>query len=116
MIQDSKELNKSTLPSHRYKSLKALLAPILIVSLGAILEGYFQGEWNPISYLFENINGWPIGSPMAVRINIFMSIVFPIGAIFGSLIGAASCRNFGRRMTMIYCDLIAMIGTMLTCL
>ena len=45
-----------------------------------------------------------------------MQVIFPIGAIFGSLIGAASCRNFGRRMTMIYCDLIAMIGTMLTCL
>ena len=34
-------------------------------------------------------------------------MIFPIGAVFGSLVGAASCRNFGRRMTMIYCDLIA---------
>lgn len=67
-----------------------------------------------MSYLYAKLNGWAPGSKIETSVNLIMTIIFPIGAIFGSLIGAASCRNFGRRMTMIYCDLIAMIGTILT--
>ena len=45
---------------------------------------------------------------MATRVNILQQADISIGAVSGSLVGAASCRNFGRKMTMDpYCDLIA---------
>ena len=86
-----------------------LYSLVINAALGAFYFGYIMGVLNPMQfYLAYDVFNWP-----EKEINFYIGLIgamVPFGAIPGSLFAGKLASSYGRRMSFMITDVIAIIG------
>lgn len=91
-----------------YKSFLFILGLVLNASLGAFFVGYQLGELNLLLVDLKHIYSWST-SETSIYTGL-LNALLPIGAIVGALLSGNYLPQFGRRNSLIFCDVLGAIG------
>jgi len=110
-IENEKNCKVQEPPEYKLRMCN-LISLMLNISIGYFMIGYEVGVFNQIQ---ENVNtdlGWDT-EEKKIYISI-ISVMIPVGAVFGSVIMGKSAHNIGRKYAYITWDCIIIVGIAIT--